>query len=159
MFVDSHDASDTGKSTDMLAGEWATTLETIGPEYVVQIVADGEASNRAAGALMENLYPTLTVSFCMAHCLNNLLKDIGALEWVAPVIDAASQMVTFVINHTKVRHEFIKRSNLSLLKYSETRFAYNFLMLNRLSTCSGALRGLFLSDEFSNMSRVQDTSG
>ena len=81
------------------------------------------------------------------------------MEWVAPVINAASQMVTFVINHTKVRHEFIKRSNLSLLKYSETRFAYNFLMLNRLSTCSGALRGLFLSDEFSNMSESKTQVG
>ena len=39
----------------------------------------------------------------------------------------------------------------SLLKYSKTKFASNFLMLGNLSTCSGALRGLFFSDEFSHI--------
>ena len=46
-----------------------------------------------------------------------------------------------------------------ILKDSKTRFAFNFLMLGRLSTCSGALRGLFLSDEFSNMPEASTTRG
>ena len=147
-FVDSHDASETGKSADVLAAEWATTIEMLGPDYVVAVVADGEPVNKATGVILANSYPKITVCLCMAHCLNNLLKDIGALKWISPIIDAASAMVSFVLNHNRVRHEFSKRSNLSLLKYSETRFAFNFLMLDRVSTCSGSLRGLFLSDEF-----------
>ena len=145
-FVDSHDASETGKSADVLAAEWATTIEMLGADYVVAVVADGEPANRAAGVILANSYPKITVCLCMAHCLNNLLKDIGALKWISPIIDAASAMVSFVLN--RVRHEFSKRSNLSLLKYSETRFAFNFLLLGRVSTSSGSLRGLFLSDEF-----------
>ena len=90
----------------------------------------------------------------MAHCLNNLIKDIGALPWIAPIIDEGNKIVTFVLNHGRVRHEFAKRSNLSLLKYSETRFAFNFLMLSCLSTCSGALRRDFLSDKFSSMRKA-----
>ena len=147
-FVTSHDASGTGKSADVLAGEWASGIEIIGSEHVVCFVADGEASNRAAGAIIEGMYPHMTVSYCMAHCLNNLLKDIGKLPWIELIIAEANHMVTFVLNHQFLRHEFSKKSKLSLLKYSDTRFAYNFLMLGRLRECSGALRQLFISDEF-----------
>ena len=63
-------------------------------------------------------------------------------------IEKANHMVTFILNHGFLRNEFTKQSNKQLCKYSNTRFAYNFLMLGRLSTCSAALRQLFISDEF-----------
>ncbi|KAI5057894.1 hypothetical protein GOP47_0027909 [Adiantum capillus-veneris] len=158
-FVESHDASDSGKAVEMLAAEWTSTIEITGPENVFCMVADGEASNRAAGAIIEGMYPSIHVTFCMAHCLNNLLKDIGNLSWISSTIGDTSRIVSFVLNHQKVRHEFSKRSHLSLLKYSETRFAFNWLMLGRLSTCGGALRGLFLSDEFQAMPESTSTVG
>ena len=58
-----------------------------------------------------------------------------------------------------MRAEFAKRSKHALLKYSETRFAYNFIMLHRLSETSGALRGLFISDEFLAMPEARSSSG
>ncbi len=61
-----------------------------------------ENANRAAGTIIQGLYPKVTVTFCMAHCLNNLLKDIGALEWIAPIIEHANTMISFVNNHQKV---------------------------------------------------------
>ena len=36
-FVDSHDASGTGKPADMVAAEWACTMETFEPQDVVAI--------------------------------------------------------------------------------------------------------------------------
>ena len=147
-FINSHDASGSGKSADVLAAEWTEAIEFVGSDLVVQFVVDGEAANRATGAIVQGMYPHVTVSYCMAHCLNNLLKDIGKLSWIAPIIENANQMVTFVLNHQFLRHEFNKKSSKQLLKYSETRFAYNFLMLGRLSTCSAALRQVFISDEF-----------
>ncbi|WP_219824433.1 DUF domain-containing protein, partial [Enterobacter cloacae complex sp. 4DZ1-17B1] len=132
--MESHDASDSGKAAEMLAAEWTSTIEITVPENFLCMVADGEASNRTAGAIIEGMYPNIHVTFCMAHCLNNLLKDIGNLSLISPTIGDASRIVSFVLNHQKVRHEFSKRSHLSLLKYSETRFAFNWLMLGRLST-------------------------
>ena len=155
-FISSHDASGSGKSADALASEWAEAINFVGSELVVQFVVDGEAANRAAGVIIQVMYPHVTVSFCMAHCLNNLLKDLGKLSWIAPIIDKAHHMVTFVLNHQFLRHEFNKKSSKQLLKYSETRFAYNFLMLGRLSTCSAALRQVFISDEFTS-SRLAST--
>ena len=100
-FVDSHDAFGTEKSTDMLAAEWACTMETLGPQHVVAICADGEPANRAVGSILEGMYPHLTVSFCMAHCLNNLIKDIGALAWIHPIMEEANTIVTFILNMGK----------------------------------------------------------
>ena len=205
-FIHSHNASGSGKSADVLATEWTEAIEFVGSELVVQFVVDGEAANRAAGAILQGMYPHVTVSYCMAHCLNNLLKDLGKLcelvvqfvvdgeaanraagailqgmyphvtvsycmahclnnllkdlgklYWIAPIIQNANQMVTFMLNHQFLRHEFNKKSSKQLLKYSETRFAYNFLMLGRLSTCSAALRQLFISDEITT-SRLASTA-
>ena len=58
-----------------------------------------------------------------------------------------------------MRAEFSKRSKLALLKYSGTRFASNFIMLHQLSVCSGALRGLFLSDEYLAMPEARSAAG
>lgn len=142
-FVSSHDASGMRKSADVLAGEWAS----------------GEAANRAAGAIIEGMYPHMTVSYCMAHYLNNILKDIGKLPWIELIVADANIMVTFVLNHQYLRHEFSKKSALSLLKYSDTRFAYNFLMLGRLRKCSGALRQLFIGDEFTTSALASTAIG
>lgn len=74
-FLDSHDASSSGKSADVPVAERATTLETIGAEYVVNICADGKPTKRAMRNILQATYPHIIVSFCMAHCLSNLVKS------------------------------------------------------------------------------------
>ena len=58
-----------------------------------------------------------------------------------------------------MRAEFSKRSKVSLYKYLDNRFAFNFIMLHRLSLCSGALRGFFMSDAFSAMPEARSANG
>ncbi|KAH7283413.1 hypothetical protein KP509_34G006200 [Ceratopteris richardii] len=99
-FISSQDASEIGKSTN--------------------------PTNRATGAIIENLYP---------HII-----DIGNLDGILPPINEANSL-----------NEFSKRSTLALFKYSDTRFAYNFTMLHRVVKCGGVLLGFLLSDEFTRM--------
>ncbi|KAH7431480.1 hypothetical protein KP509_08G050500 [Ceratopteris richardii] len=54
-FLSSHDASSTGKSASVLASEWATSIEIVGPSNVVCIVTDGEAANREASHIIEDI--------------------------------------------------------------------------------------------------------
>ncbi|KAH7387388.1 hypothetical protein KP509_16G020400 [Ceratopteris richardii] len=105
------------------------------------------------------MYPHIIVYFCMAHCLNNFLKDIGNSDWILPTINEANSLVSFINNHTRVKNELSKRSTLVLLKYSDTRFAYNFTMLHRVVKCSGVLRGFSLSDEFARMPEASTSEG
>ena len=73
---------------------WADAVEYVGPSNVLQLVSDGENTNKAAGVLLEQKYPHIQWSACVAHCLNNLLKDIGKLDWVKNVIDNGKEVVT-----------------------------------------------------------------
>lgn len=148
------------RASRLLAGEWTDAIESIGPELVVAFVTDGEATNRAAGAIIEGFYPHITVSFCMARCLNNLLKDLGKLPWIEPLIADATQMVTFINNHNLLRSEFLKKSGGKvLLKYSDTRFAFNFLLIHRLRDCQSAVRQLFISDKFTTSTHAGTVRG
>ncbi|KAH7414698.1 hypothetical protein KP509_14G006500 [Ceratopteris richardii] len=115
------------------------------------MVAKGKLANRVGGAIIGTLYPHIIVCFCMAHCLNNILKDIGNLDWMLPTINEANSLVSFINDHTCVKNEFSKRSTLASLKYTHTRFAYYFTMVHRVVKCSGVLRGFLLSDEFLRM--------
>ncbi|KAH7293732.1 hypothetical protein KP509_28G039600 [Ceratopteris richardii] len=80
--------------------EWASAIEIVGLSNVVCIVADGEPANRIVGAIIQNLFPHIVVCFCMAHCLNNILKDIGNLDWILPPINEVYSLVSFINNYT-----------------------------------------------------------
>lgn len=77
--------------------------------------------------------------------MNNLLKDLGHIEWVAKTIEKG---VSFIYRHTFLLAEFWKRSHRDLRKYSDTRFGYNFLMMESIKKSSSALKQFMVSDEF-----------
>ncbi|MCO5572804.1 hypothetical protein L7F22_026563 [Adiantum nelumboides] len=127
---------------------WSKAMEYVGPKNVVQFVSDGEASNRAAGGLLELKYPQITWSPCMAHCLNNLLKDIGGLPWAKATFATGKEIVTFITRHHFSLALYRTFAKKELLKYAETRFAYNFLMLRRLRNMRPALKQMVDSPEW-----------
>ncbi|KAH7297148.1 hypothetical protein KP509_26G055900 [Ceratopteris richardii] len=69
-FLSSHDASSTGKSVTVLASEWATSIEIVGPSNVVCIVTDGEAANKEASHIIEDI-----LSICSGVVRGLLLSD------------------------------------------------------------------------------------
>lgn len=159
-FISSHDASGTGKTADQLVEEWAEGIEKVGPENVIQFLADGEATNRAAGLKLEDRYPHITFSPCFAHCLSNLLKDVGSLPWVDPHIQKGKEIISFIQNHQFILNEFRKRSaKKDLLKYSETRFGYNFLMMKRLSKVQLPLKQLVVCNEWMGWALSRSRAG
>jgi len=80
-------------------------------------------------------FPSIVCSPCTAHCLDLLLEDIGKQKWIRDVIDGAHNIVKFVANHHAALAYFRSHSRLELLKPVETRFATNFIMLQRLQQC------------------------
>ena len=66
-------------------------------------MSDRGIANRGTSDILMHMYPHITFSPCMAHCLNNLLKDIGKLSFVSPIIEKANKIVSFVRNHQFLR--------------------------------------------------------
>jgi hypothetical protein len=71
---------------------------------------------------------------------------MGKLDWVSSVIAEARTVLKFITNHHKSLALFRSLSKLELLKPRETRFATNFIMLQRMHEVKASLQQLVVSD-------------
>ncbi|KAH7293878.1 hypothetical protein KP509_28G046400 [Ceratopteris richardii] len=87
---------------------------------------------------------------CTCHCLDLLFEDIGKLAWVKPVLDNAIKVVTFMIMKPIVLALFRKFSTKDLVKPTQTRFAYMFIMFANLldERVYNGLRSMMVSAEY-----------
>jgi hypothetical protein len=65
---------------------------------------------------------------------------MGKLDWVSSVIVEARTTLKFITNHHKSLALFRSMSKLELLKPGETRFATNFIMLQRMHEVKASLQ-------------------
>lgn len=107
---------------------------------MVQVVTDNASNFRRMGRLLEVEFPHIVHTPCASHCLDLLMEDVGKLHWVKSVIKKAKSIVTFFTTKRKVLAIFRENSPLELKKPSSTRFAYTWLILDRLYEARGALR-------------------
>ena len=123
-------------------------IEKIGKEKVVQVVMDSAASCVAAGKLVMEKFPSIICSPCTAHCLDLLLDDIGRLQWVGAVIVQGHEVVKFLTNHQQALAYYRSHASLELLKPGDTRFATQFIMLQRLQQCKDELQETVVQKEY-----------
>ena len=95
--------------------------------------------------MVEAEFPKIVWTPCASHSLDLLMVDIGALPWVKEVVDQGLRIVTFFTIKHKVFSMFREHSKLELKKPSSTRFAYMWLLLERLYDVKSALRQTVVS--------------
>jgi hypothetical protein len=147
-FLSSTDTSGKEKNAAYIAQLLEERINEIGQENVVQVVMDSAASCVAAGKLIMQTFSSIVCSPCTAHCLDLLLEDIAKLQWIGGVIDQGREIVKFVTNHQASLAYFRSRASFELLKPGETRFATNFIMLQRLQQCKDDLQQTVVSKEY-----------
>ncbi len=145
-FLESVDTSGDTKDADFIAQVVGKAIEDVGVEIVVHVCMDSAAVCKAAGCKLEAHFPHITFTPCTLHCLNLLLEDMGKLDWVSSVIAEARTALKFITNHHKSLTLFRSLSKLELLKPRETRFATNFIMLQRMHEVKASLQQLVVSD-------------
>jgi hypothetical protein len=138
-FLESVDTSGDTKDADFIAQVVGKAIEDVGAEIVVQVCMDSGAVYKAAGRKLEVHFPHITFTPCTPHCLDLLLEDMGKLDWVSSVIAKARTTLKFITNHHKSLALFKSLSKLELLKLGETRFATNFIMLQRMHEVKASL--------------------
>jgi hypothetical protein len=80
--------------------------------------------------------------------LDLLLEDVGKLPWAAEVVVEAKAVVKFITNHHRSQALFRRKFVLDLLKPGDTRFATNFIMLDRMLEVREALQELVVGQEW-----------
>jgi len=145
-FLESVDTSGDTKDADFIAQVVGKAIEDVGAEIVVQVCMDSAVVCKAVGRKLEARFPHITFIPCTPHCLDLLLEDMGKLDWVSSVIAEARTALKFITNHHKSLAFFKSMSKLELLKPGETRFATNFIMLQRMHEVKASLQQLVVSD-------------
>lgn len=134
MFLHAIDASKPGTvvTGEFIMSHLRTAINEIGAENIVQVITDNGSNCVSMGRMLEEEFPSIVWSPCASHSLDLMLEDIGKLSWVNGIFCTASSMVNFVTKRPKVLSMYRANSDLELLKPSQTRFAYMFIVLERL---------------------------
>jgi hypothetical protein len=70
------------------------------------------------------------------------------MPWATEVVVEAKAVVKFITNHHRIQVLFRGKFALDLLKLGDTRFATNFIMLNRMLEVREALQELIVGREW-----------
>ena len=149
LYLNSIDTSGEIKSAEYYFSIWGDAISYVGEENVLQIVTDSMASQVRAGAMIVEAYPCIFWTPCTAHILNLVLRDMGKLSWIGPIVNDGKDIVKFIRTHHFALALFRRFSKVELLKYPETRFAYAFFILQQILKVKNALRQLVVSNEWS----------
>ena len=112
---------------------------------MVQVVTDNASNCRRMGRLLEPEFPTISWTPCASHCLDLLMEDIGKVQSVKRLLRQATSIVTFFTTKVKLLAIYREHSSLELKKPSSTRFAYMWLLLERLYEVKTPLRQTVVS--------------
>lgn len=77
MYLKAVDTEGNVKDAEYIAEEIDKCIMKVGINNVVQIITDSASNCKKAGRIIEEKYPQLFWSPCVAHCLSLLLKDIS----------------------------------------------------------------------------------
>jgi hypothetical protein len=148
VFLRAHDTSGKPKTSKFLAKLITRHIEDIGPDNCVLVVTDNAANCKGAGARIEIKFPHITWVGCLAHCSDLMLKDIGGLSWVQPLLSAIRAGFKFIRSHSQPLALYRKHSSKELLMPGETRFGSLFLMLQRYLDVQQSLKALFADPDW-----------
>ncbi|MBE3102980.1 MAG: DUF domain-containing protein, partial [Bacilli bacterium] len=135
-------------------------IEQVGPTNVVQLCTDNAAIMTGAMSSLLEKYPHMYKQGCAAHILDLLLEDWGKSQSIKDLVNDCRTMVKHIRKYQFTLALFRKHSpNKALRLPALTRFATNFLMVDRLVDCKQALQTVVADDsymtfEFSLQSRT-----
>lgn len=109
-----------------------SAIMEIGADNVVQVITDNGSNCVSMGRMLMDEFPKIAWTPCASHSLDLMIEDIGRVTWIHKLFLTASSMVNFVYKRPKVLSMFRANSDYELLKPSKTRFAYMFVVLERV---------------------------
>ena len=144
-FIGSMDASEKTKNAAYVVEMLGTYITEVGPKNVVQICTDNAAVMKRAADILIARWPHLYFQGCAAHVMNLLLGDWGKVPWVKSVVDDVRDIVKFVKNrHMPLAIFREHETTLSLLSPGATRFATNFIMVERFVKTKRGLQQMII---------------
>eukprot|EP00253_Pinus_taeda_P010443 PITA_10443 len=130
MFLKSVDVSDKVKIAQLICEMMEEFVQEVGEEHVVKIVTDNAANYMATSRLFEIRHPTIFWIYCVAHCIDLMLEDIGKIHWIHEVVEKEKSTTKYLYNHIIVINTMRKYTEgKEIVRPAVTRFATNSISL------------------------------
>ena len=159
LFLGSVDTTGNEKTAEYMASIMDKFIEQVGPHNIVQVCTDNAKSMLKASQIMVKKYPHLYIQGCATHAMDLLLEDWGKATWIQETLGKAKYLVKFVKNRQMPLAVFRKHeAKFSLLLPGQTRFASNFIMIDRLLKVKDALEQSVVDPEWrAYVTKLRDT--
>ncbi|CAI9299539.1 unnamed protein product [Lactuca saligna] len=130
VFLSSKECSDEAHTSQHIYEYVESCIQEVGPEHVVQIVADNATNNMGAAKLLKEKRPKIFWTSCATHTINLMLEGIGGLPRFKKVLDQAKKLTIFIYAHHKTLAMMRKFTNKrDIIRPGVTRFASAYLTL------------------------------
>ena len=149
LFLSTINTTGNHKDHQYVAGQIRPSLEKVEVHNVVQVCTDNAPVMTTTSRHIFQSISHLYVQGCAAHCLDLLLEDWDKEEWVKKLVKKARIVSVFIKSHHASQVIFRRLSpDLSIRLPVETRFATNFIMIDRLLQVRNALERMIIDDEW-----------
>ncbi len=154
-FLGSVDTSGCEKNGVYLAAVLEKFIEQVGPKNIVLVTTDNAPVNSSAWDMISEKYPHIFYQGCVVHALNLLLKDWGSEDWIAKKLNEGILVAKFIKRRHMPLAVLRKYSpNLGLLMPGDTRFASQFIMMERLIKLRGPLEQTVVDPQWADYVRT-----
>lgn len=152
-FLKTVDASSHFKTHRGLYDLFDEVIQEVGPENVVQIIADRNINYGSIDKLIMQNYSTIFWSPCASFCINSMLDDFSKIDWVNQCICQAQTITRFIYNNKWVL-DFMRKymAGQELVCSGITKSVSDFLTLKSLLKHRSKLKQMFHSTEYSSSS-------
>ncbi|XP_031489921.1 uncharacterized protein LOC116257376 [Nymphaea colorata] len=152
IFLKVVDASGEYKNPTYMKNLFAEIVKEVGPNKVVQLITDNDMVYRTAGLSLEDEFPHIYWTPCVAHTLKLVVKTICSppskeqnpkanelCAWIGDLEKDAQLIINFVLNHHDALSLYNRYSNVKMLKIGETRFTSMILMITHIKLVRDSL--------------------
>jgi hypothetical protein len=124
-------------------------VEEVGAGNVLQVITNGEEHYVTAGKKLMDTFPSLYWAPCAARCIDQILEDLGKLEWINAVLEQAKSVTRFVYNNSAVLNLMRKfTSGSDIVRRGVTHSATNFTALKQMADFKLNLQTMVTSQEW-----------
>ncbi|ERN17418.1 hypothetical protein AMTR_s00037p00224340 [Amborella trichopoda] len=150
-FLSSKDVSGTKKDTNFYVRLYDQIVEEVGDKHVVQFITDNARACVSAGSKLMDKMKHLVWTPCVAHNIDLMLEEICEIKSVKETLEEARLMSRFIYNHSKILFLFREHSKKKeIIRPAITRFATDYLVVDSIRESEGALKRLFICEEWLN---------
>lgn len=119
-------------------------IDEVGPSNVVHVITNATLVCKAAGLMIQSRYKHIFWTPCFLHAFNNLLKDIGKIQWIAKIISNGRKAKMFICNH----HASLAIYKMYSKKHFFKLYATYFILLERMVDVYASLQATVVSSEW-----------